>query len=61
MYSSVGGGRPSDAGGPRFDPQCPLPHQSHEIYDDYCDMWLTRCSQNGVNYMTAGLCGNIAF
>ena len=24
MYSSIGEGRPSDAGGPRFDSQCPL-------------------------------------
>ena len=31
MYSSIGGGRPSDAGGPRFDPQCPLFHQIHAI------------------------------
>ena len=38
MYSSVGEGRPSDAGGPRFDPQCPLFHQIHVIYEVYCDM-----------------------
>ena len=27
MYSAIGEGRPSDAGGPRFDPPCPLFHQ----------------------------------
>ena len=29
MYSSIGEGRPSDAGGPRFDPTCLLFHQIH--------------------------------
>ena len=38
MYSSIGEGRPSDAGGPRFDPQCPLFHQIHSNYEVYCDM-----------------------
>ena len=55
MYSSIGGGLPSDVGGPRFDPQCPSFHQIHAIYEVYCDMWLTRCSYNVVNYMTLGL------
>ena len=55
MYSSIGEGLPSDAGGPRFDPQCPLFHQIHTIYEVHCDLWLTRCSHNVVNYMTLGL------
>ena len=38
MYSSVGEGRPSDAGGPRFDPQCPPLHQTHVIYEVCCDL-----------------------
>ena len=38
MYSSIDEDRPSDAGGPRFDSQCPLFHQSHEIYEVYDDM-----------------------
>ena len=33
MYSSVGEDRPSDAGGPRFDSQCPLLRQIHVIYE----------------------------
>ena len=41
MFSSIGEGLPSDAGGPRFDPQCPLLHQIHAIYEAYCDMYLT--------------------
>ena len=55
MYSSIGGGLPSDAGGSRFDPQRPLFHQIHANYEVYCEMWLTRCSHNVVNYMTLGL------
>ena len=31
MCSSVGEDRPSDAGGPRFDSQCPLLRQIHVI------------------------------
>ena len=54
MYSSIGEGPPSDAGGPRFDPQCLLFHQIHAIYKVYCDMQLTRCSHNVVYYMTLG-------
>ena len=38
MYSSIGEGRPSDAGGPRFEPQCLLFHQTHIFYEVYCDM-----------------------
>ena len=38
MYSSIGEGRASDAGGPRFEPQCPLFHQIHVFYDVHCDM-----------------------
>ena len=37
MYSSIGAGRPSDAG-PRFEPQCPLFHQIHVFCEVYCDM-----------------------
>ena len=54
MHSSVGEGPPSDAGGPRFDPQCLSFHQIHTIYKVYCDMQLARCSHNVVNYMTLG-------
>ena len=38
MYCSIGEGLPSDAGGPRFDPECPLFHQIHAIYEVYGDM-----------------------
>ena len=38
MYSSIGEGRPSDAGGPRFEPQSALFHQIHVFYEVYCDM-----------------------
>ena len=59
MYSSIGEGLPSNAGGPRFDPQCPLFHQIHAIYEVYRDMQLTRCSHNVVNYMALGLGENV--
>ena len=45
MCSSIGEGLPSDAGGPRFDPQRPLPHQVHAIYDVYCDVLLTTAAE----------------
>ena len=59
MYGSIGEGRPTDAGGPRFDPQCPLFHQPHIIYQVHCDMQLARCSHNVVNYMVLGLGENM--
>ena len=59
MYGSIGEGRPSDAGGPRYDPQCPLFQQTHVFYKVDCDMWLARCSHNVVNYTTLGLGENI--
>ena len=46
MYSSVGEGRPSDAGAPRFDPHCPPLHQSHVIYEVF-----VTCSWPGVRIM----------
>ena len=32
LHVQLSEGRPSYAGGPRFDPQCPLFHQTHVIY-----------------------------
>ena len=59
MHSSIGEGRPSDAG-PRFVPPVSfVSHQIHVIYEVYCDMQLTRCSHNAVNYTTLGLGGNM--
>ena len=45
MHNSIGEGLPSDAGGPRFDPQCPLFHQNHAIYGVYCDVQLTTAAE----------------